>query len=699
MAKPPKIKPQNPAEDYRRLFSYVLNYKFLLFLIVFSTIMSAALNVANIALLQPVLEVFFGEVEGIKEVELEKQITACPRGKPHPVFLVPQEESIDKPTSATPYTFCPYGDPHPIDIKADEKGEEDEVEGKLETKLREVPLLRPFFNLYERTKEWKKEIQIKFYNYLEAGKKLTLLAILGCVILVIEIFKFIFIFLSQYFSNYVGMNVVQQLRQRMYDHILRMDMAFFHRRSTGELMARVGGDVVGVRDMLMLLFSDTLQSPINMLFITVFLVVLNWQLTLILLIFAPLTILPVRFFGKKTKVLTRKAREKVADISTSMQEIISNMAVVKSFNMEGYESERFKKRTNKELKYLLRRRRVRIISSPFMDILGTSAVVVTMLIGGYFIAEARTMSSSEFFVYLFAMSRLYKPIKKLNKAYGDLQQGLAHSERIFEIMDTESTIVDKPGAIELPRLKNEIRIEDMWFAYYDEVWALREINLIIPAGKMVALVGKTGAGKSTMVGMLMRFYDPQKGRILLDGYDLRDGTIESLRKQIGYVLQENVLFNDTVKANITCGKKGIPSEKIIEAAKAANAHEFIVDMPEAYNTMVGERGSNLSGGQRQRIAIARAILKDPAILILDEATSSLDSESEAKIQEAVSRFIKGRTTIVIAHRLSTVLNADKIVVLDKGRIVEQGTHTELLQKGGIYATLCKRQFQPGEFDE
>jgi len=683
--------------NYKRLFKYVLHYKFLLIVIVFSTIMSALLNVTNIALLKPVLEVFFGEVKETSAAEgaTSSQMTQCPYGEPHLVYLVKEPERIPDKKPGVAYTYCPFGKPHPVVEVAKKPSYEEKpaVEEKLKSSLRDVALFKPFFKLYDKSKVWKKELQLTFYQYIKKGKKFLLLAILGGVILVIEIFKFIFVFLSQYFSNYVGLNVVQKLRTELYDHILGMDMAFFHRRSTGELMSRIGGDVGGVRNMLMLLFSDTLQSPLNMLFIIALMLYLNWQLTLLLFIFGPLTIIPVRYFGKRTKDLTRKAREKFADISASMQEIISNIIVVKAFNMESYVSRRFKKQTLKELKYLLRRRRVRVISSPFMDILGTTAVVVTMLVGGYFIAEAQTMSSSSFFVYLFAMSRLYKPIKKLNKAYGDLQKGLAYSDRIFEILDTKASIVDKPNAITIPRLREEIRIEGLWFAYYDEVWALKDINLVIPAGKMLALVGPSGAGKSTLVSLLLRFYDPQKGGIYFDGIDIREARIKSLREQIGIVLQENILFNDTIRNNITCGNKNIPMERVIEAAKQANAHEFIEKLPDGYDTIVGERGSKLSGGQRQRIAIARAILQDPAILVLDEATSSLDSESESKIQEAIVRLVKDRTTIVIAHRLSTVMNADKIVVLDKGSIVEQGKHHELLERKGFYARLCAVQFK------
>lgn len=684
-------------KNFFRLFKYLREYKFLLVVIVISTIFAALLNVSNIALLKPVLEVFFGEVKDKQANKVE--LTECPNGEVHQVFVIKDTEKLSNIQPGEEYTYCPFGAPHKIIPHKKPEGAIDKAQAEIEKELKTSFLnksrfLQPLAQLYDKAKQKKHEIQIKFYGYIQQGRQLYLLLILGLVILAIEILKFVFIFLSQYLSNYVGYNIVQKLRSQLYEHILKQDMTFFHRRTTGELMSRISGDVGGVREMLMLMFDDTLQAPINMIFIIGFMIYINWQLTLLLFIFGPLTVIPIRFFGKKTRVFTRKAREKTADISAAMQEIISNIVIVKAYQMEKYEAAKFNKDTQKYTKYLLRQRRLRVISSPFMDILGTIAVVITMLIGGYFIAEARIMSSSAFFVYLFAMSRLYKPIKKLNDAFGELQKGLAYTERIFEILDTVPTIKDAPDAVPISRLQEKIELVNVWFAYRDERWVLEDINLTIPAGKMVALVGPSGAGKSTMISLLMRLFDPQRGAILFDGVDIRKATVASVREQIGVVLQQSMLFNDTIRNNITCGRKDIPEEIIIEAAIAANAHEFIVQFPEGYDTIAGERGGRLSGGQRQRIAIARAILKDPAILILDEATSSLDTESERKIQEAISRLIKGRTTIVIAHRLSTVMNADLIVVMDKGRIIEIGTHAELICLNGLYSRLCKLQLQP-----
>jgi len=313
-----------------------------------------------------------------------------------------------------------------------------------------------------------------------------------------------------------------------------------------------------------------------------------------------------------------------------------------------------------------------------MELLGTFVVVLVLMVGGYFITEARTMSGADFFIYIFALSRLYKPVKKINTAFADAQVGMANAERIFRILDTQSNIKEMPDAVELRPMSRNIRFNNLSFAYEGEKFVLKNINLDLPVRQVTAFVGPSGAGKSTLISLIPRFYNPTIGNVEIDGIDIKTVTLDSLRHQIGIVSQESILFNDTIRNNIAYGKEDTPDDLVIAAAKAAHIHDHISSLPQGYDTVIGERGTRLSGGERQRITIARAILKDPAILILDEATSSLDSESEALIQKAMDRLIASRTTLIIAHRLSTVMNANRIVVLDKGRIVEIGKHDELI---------------------
>ncbi|GAB4323607.1 MAG: ABC transporter ATP-binding protein [Candidatus Sumerlaeia bacterium] len=650
-----------------KLFCYLRHYKAILSVVVFSVLMVALLNVSSIGLLKPVLEVFFGEVGTEQGV--------APTGGTEALVLDPLS-AASAADSASPRRA----------------GHEEEE--SFRRWVRSVEAFKPLVGLYDAAKAKAHEARAWFYNQFRQGRRMHLLVVLALIIVGLEVLKFTFQFLSEYLSAYVGFQVIRQIRDELYRHILRQDLAFFDKQTTGHLMSRLTGDVNGVRDMLMEIFSDTMQAPLNFLFIGALLFYLNWQMTLVLVVFAPITALAIRYFGRKVKKYTRKAREKVADLSGSMQEIISNILTVKAFQMEEYEQERFAKLNFDHVKALLRAKRVRVLSSPAMDLLGAVSVAIVILIGGYFITQVRNMTGSTFIVYIVALSRLYKPIKIINKSWGKVQEGLAYTERIFQIFDTKSQIVDKPGAVELAPLRREIKIEDLSFEYRPGHPVLQNITLTVKAGTMLAIVGETGSGKSTIVKLLLRLYDPQRGRILFDGVDLRDAAIASLRRQTAVVLQENILFNDTITNNILCGRRGYSREDVIEAARIANALEFIERLPRGFDTVVGERGKTLSGGQRQRIAIARAILTRPALLILDEATSSLDSHAERLVQTALEQAIKGRTTIVIAHRLSTVMNADQIVVLsrDGGRIVEQGSHQELLEAGGVYAHLCARQF-------
>lgn len=558
--------------------------------------------------------------------------------------------------------------------------------------IKKYPSLKPVYATYQNLKNKKILLEAEMKNYLIKLGAMKALAFIGVIILIIEVLKFLLTFTSDYTTNYVGLSIIKNLKFDLYEHIINSDMSFLESKTTGHLMTRISGDVSGVRDSLMIVCDKILDSPIRIFSLLALLLYMNYKMTLIIFIFIPLTSFIIVRFGRSVRKVSKKERRKVADIGSTMQEILGGVRIVKAFRMEHYELERFREQNDKHFEYLLKRRRVRILSDPMMDLLGTTAVVVILLIGGYFVRYTKAMSSSEFFVFLYALSRLYAPIKKISNANNEIQTGLAHAERIFQILDTKSKVVESPNAVSIPSLTYNIVFENVTFEYKQGVPVLKNISFTIGKGKRVAIVGRSGAGKTTIASLIPRFYDPTEGRILIDGTDIREATFDSLRGQIGIVTQEGVLFDDTIRNNIAYGRKDETEERIIAAAKAANAHDFIMAFPEQYDTKIGERGLKLSGGQRQRLTIARAILKDPAILILDEATSSLDSESEMIIQAAIDKLIENRTTIIIAHRLSTIMNADEILLLDKGRVIERGSHNDLIAHGGVYTRLCEFQF-------
>ncbi len=673
---------------YLRLIKYLLDYKLKICVAVVCLFLVAALNVFSIAAFKPVIEILFG-VTGEKAAAETAALTTCPSGTPHTIFPL-QTPTEDVNSDTGPTTLCPYGPPHAISTIKPANVHKELLPDQLAADHNGAG---PIQALYAKAKALKNNLEQSFHSYMQQGKKMLLLAIVSGVILVAQLLKFLFDFLSKYLTNYISLSVIKNLKYQIYSHVLHLDMGFFARKTTGHLMSRISSDVQGVRNSLMLVFDDAMQAPINLAFLLAFLFYLNHHLTLLILIFVPLTILPIGYFAKKVRKLTRKERKKVASISSAMQEILSGVKIVKAFRMEGYELKKFDRQNVKHFLYELRRRTVKIVSSPFMELLGTFVVVLVLMVGGYFITEARTMSGADFFIYIFALSRLYKPVKKINSAFADVQEGTVNAERIFRILDTQSNIKEMPDAVELRPMSRNIRFSKLSFAYEGEKFVLKNINLDLPVRQVTAFVGPSGAGKSTLISLIPRFYNPQIGSVEIDGIDISTDTLDSLRHQIGIVSQESILFNDTIRNNIAYGEEDTPDDLIIAAAKAAHIHDHISSLPQGYDTVIGERGTKLSGGERQRLTIARAILKDPAILILDEATSSLDSESEALIQKAMDRLIASRTTLIIAHRLSTVINANRIVVLDKGRIVEIGKHDELIAKGGLYARLCESQFQ------
>jgi subfamily B ATP-binding cassette protein MsbA len=503
----------------------------------------------------------------------------------------------------------------------------------------------------------------------------------------------LFYFGHNYLIGVMGQRMVTDLRMSLYQHLLKLHFSFFTGRSAGDLIARFTSDLLTLRNSLNVSITGPLRDLPQMLIFLAILFYRSWHLAVATLGLLPVAMWMIRRFGKKNSQLATLRQESQSELTELLVETIGGIRVVKAFGMERYEAERFNK-ANQEL--LLRQNRtVRITSysPPMLESLGAIAGAGIFMLGGWLIIQ-KTITTGDFASFVFAFFLLSDPIKKLNGFALKVHDGMAAARRCFALLDVEPEVVDKPGAIELPPIQKGVTIEIDRFQYEGKPEpALANIRVDVKRGEVVALVGASGAGKTTLVNLIPRYFDVQEGRILIDGHDIREVTLRSLRAQIAVVTQEIFLFHDTVKNNIAYGNIDCPAERIRDAAMAANAHEFIMALPNGYDTLIGEGGMHLSGGQRQRLSIARALIKDAPILILDEATSALDSESEIEVQEAIERILENRTTLVIAHRLSTIRQASRIYVFDKGRIVESGKHDDLLQRGGAYKRLYEMQFR------
>ena len=517
-----------------------------------------------------------------------------------------------------------------------------------------------------------------------------------CIVIIIAFFlKNISGYLQAYFMAYVEQGLVKDIRNEVYRHLHTLSLGYFTSERTGNLISRITNDVNIINTGISATFLNLVREP---LLIAVFLMIaisINWRLTLISLLVLPFALYFISKLGLRLHKESRISQERMADITSVLQETISGVKVVKAFGMEEFENKKFQTQTWRYFKSLLKITRIRNLASPITEFLSVVAGVVIIWYGGMQVLELGTMRASEFLTFLIAIFQIMPPVKELTSVNNRIQESTSAAKRVFEILDIEPDIKEAPNAIELKEFKDEIVFENVWFSYNGTKngdFILKGINLKVKKGEILAIVGPSGAGKSTLVDLIPRFYDPTEGRILIDGIDLRMIKIKSLRDKIGIVTQETILFNDTIRNNIAYGLEDCPIDKIIEVAKAANAHDFIMQLPNGYDTVIGERGMKLSGGQRQRISIARALLKNPPILILDEATSNLDAESEILVQEAIERLMQNRTVFVIAHRLSTIRNADRIIVIDNGRIVQEGKHEELIHQDGLYKKLYEMQF-------
>jgi subfamily B ATP-binding cassette protein MsbA len=554
------------------------------------------------------------------------------------------------------------------------------------------PALDGIFLKTERVPQWVKSIIIQLHlDSLLLKKDMEMLMILPVAVILLFLSKGIFEYGQAYLMNYVGLKVVADIREKLYNHLQTLSLSFFTKTPTGILISRITNDVNLIQGSVSNAVTGLIKDAFTVFGLIGVVIYRDWKLAVITLLIFSFVIIPIKEFGKRLRKFSRKSQQRMGSITTFLHETIAGNRIVKAFNMEEYEKRRFAEENNRFFKILFKRVKLRALSQPLMEVIGGIGVAIIIWVGGYRVIQGE-MTPGNFFSFMTGLFMLYAPIRDLSKVNLEVQEGLAAAARVFELLDTTPDIKDEEKASPLPSISKGVDFREVTFKYGEEA-VLRDISLHVKVGEVIALVGMSGAGKTSLVNLLPRFYDVEKGQILIDGYDIRKVTVKSLRDQIALVTQQTILFNDTVRNNIAYGNLACSDQEIIEAAKAANAHDFVQKFPQGYETIIGEQGVKLSGGERQRLSIARALLKNAPVLILDEATSSLDSDSETEVQRAMERLMEGRTVFVIAHRLSTIRNANRIVVLSDGQIVEQGTHEELMVLHGEYRRLYDLQFR------
>ncbi|MBI1745880.1 MAG: ABC transporter ATP-binding protein [Acidobacteria bacterium] len=532
----------------------------------------------------------------------------------------------------------------------------------------------------------------------------NLLARIAGALLLITFCKCLCLYLSNFWMSYVGQSVTMRLRNAVYQHIMRQSVAFFSATPTGRLMSNVISDIDRLQEAVSVTLAEFVREVVLLLALIAYVLYVDWRLTLLSLTIAPLALLTTITLGRRIRRASGQSQEHIAALAGVLQETITGQRIVKAFGMEDVEVRKFLAVTGRLFASNLRAARIMFVSSPLMEFLGVVCFVPLLLYAHQHIATvkgAQLLTLGAFSAFLFALFRMYDPIRKLSRIHVQFQQAFAAAARVFATLETHREVLEQPGAVPLPPIRREIAFENLSFIYdrhTDTAAVLKDINLKVTAGQVVALAGSSGAGKTTFVNLLPRFYDITEGSLSIDGLDIRKVTLSSLRAQISLVTQETFLFNDTARNNILYGRPYALENEVIEAAQAAKAHDFVMQLPQGYDTLIGERGQRLSGGERQRLSIARAILKNSPILILDEATSALDSESEKLVQAALANLMRGRTTFVIAHRLSTIRQADVIVVLEDGEIKEVGSHRFLMAREGIYRKLYDLQFSEQELE-
>ena len=519
------------------------------------------------------------------------------------------------------------------------------------------------------------------------------LKVLCLTIMVVFLTKNVFLYLKNISMTVVQYHLITEMRNRLYEHFNSLSLSYFNQNKSGELTSIMINDVSNLRRALGTSFHQIIVEPINLLAFIFLLFIISWKLALLSLIILPIAGFTILVIGRSIRRKSKRTAAMIAGITNIITETLSSIRVVKAFAMEEYEVQRFFKETRQYFQLIFRRAKLRLLASPITETLGVMIGVLLLWVGGIEVLSGKGLTPEDFLRFILLLFAMMDPLRKLSKVNVELQAGAASAERIFAILDTAPTIVNKQDAVTIDTFEEKISFKNVSFRYESDDTVLQDISFEIEKGSVVALVGSSGAGKSTLADLIPRFYDVNQGSITIDKQNIQNITLNSLRSMMGIVTQETILFNDSIRANIAYGQKIINDEQVLAASKAANALEFINELPEGIDTVIGEKGVKLSGGQRQRLAIARAIMKNPPILILDEATSALDTESERLVQQALETLMADRTVLVIAHRLSTVTNADKIIVLDKGEIKEMGTHNELMEKEEYYSNLYNIQFK------
>jgi len=534
-----------------------------------------------------------------------------------------------------------------------------------------------------------------FKQYVFSGDKMDALLKICIIILVVFFVKNVAGYMQSFFLAFVEQGIVKDMRNDAYVHLHKLPMSFFKNERVGNLISRITNDVNILQLSISATFLNLVREPLTIIVLLGMVISISWRLTLLAFVILPFTMGIIGWIGLIIRRQSSIIQSKMADITSILQETISGVKIVKAFGNEEYENKKFMAETKKFFRMMLKVSRLKNASSPITEFLSIIVGAVIIYYGGRLVLIEHNLKAAEFLGFLFAVFQLMPPIKELSGVVNRIQESAAAGDRVFEIIDTDPVIYDAPNPATPKEFKNTIRFKDVSFHYDDSPeLVLDKIDFEVKRGEIIALVGPSGGGKTTLVDLIPRFHDPSSGAILLDGTDIRDIKIENLRALMGIVTQETFLFNETIKNNIAYGIKNCPDEKIFEAAKTANAHNFICEMPEGYETVIGERGVKISGGQRQRISIARALLKNPPIMIFDEATSALDNESELLVQEAIDRMMENRTTFVIAHRLSTIRNANRIIVIEGGKIVQAGSHDALIKDTqGLYKKFYEMQFK------
>ncbi|MCB9249004.1 MAG: ABC transporter ATP-binding protein [Ignavibacteriales bacterium] len=540
-----------------------------------------------------------------------------------------------------------------------------------------------------------KSVSNTFHEFIFTGETEEILIRISVLILLAFLGKAVFGYLQDYYLSYVQQGVIKKIRDDAYAHLHKLPMSYFKNERTGDLISRITNDVNLVQNSFSVVFASIFREPVSLLVFMIIAISISWKLFLVSLVVVPFSGGLIGWIGIKLRTQTTMLQQQMGDITAVLQESISGVKIVKAFGMENYENNKFIGFTAKYFKTTLKKIRTQNIASPTTEFISVIVGVVIIYYGGILVLVDQSMKASEFLGFLFAVFQMIPPLKTLATVNNKVQESIAAGDRVFELIDTVPTIKNVENPINIDSFNDKIEFRNVKFKYDDSNEdVLEDISVTAKKGEIIALVGGSGAGKTTFVDLIPRFFDPTGGNIFIDGHNTKDVSIESLRKLMGIVTQETVLFNESVKRNIAYGLEDCSIDKVIEVAKIANAHNFIQEMPNGYETMIGEHGTKLSGGQRQRLSIARALLKNPPIMIFDEATSALDNESEMLVQEAIERLMTDRTTFVIAHRLSTIRNANVILVLDKGKIVQKGRHEELLNdENGLYKKLYELQFR------